>query len=118
MVGSRDADIVFVQQWLCEHASLIPASGIVTGDCPTGADNGARNYADRFNVRIVVHKADWDGPLKKGAGPARNTLIVNDCASMIAFWDGISRGTIDSITKAVKAGKMVRIVPVLKGKGK
>ena len=39
----------------------------------------------------------------------RNSLIVADCDMVVAFWDGRSRGTLDTITKAVQAGKRVEI---------
>ena len=58
----------------------------------------------------MVLTADWDR-LGKGAGIIRNSQIIERCTSVLAFWDGVSRGTLDSITKAIRAGKAVRIVP-------
>jgi hypothetical protein len=45
------------------------------------------------------------------AGLKRNTDIVNASDIILAFWDGQSRGTKDTITKATKAQKPLFIFP-------
>lgn len=123
IVGCRDASTTFVREWLdtwlLDDFSEDVLS-IVTGDA-NGADRAAREWwqclqADREHWEghhhrgsLTVHKADWDKH-GKAAGPIRNSLIVADCDEVIAFWDGVSRGTLDTIRKATKAGKPVRIV--------
>ena len=52
--------------------------------------------------------ADWKRYGKR-AGPLRNTEIVRQADMVIAFWDGRSRGTRNTIDKALRAGKSVRI---------
>lgn len=42
----------------------------------------------------------------------RNGLIVRGADRLIAFWDGLSRGTHDSILKAEEAGKPVEVYEV------
>ncbi len=51
----------------------------------------------------------------KAAGPRRNQLIVARCTDVIAFWDGKSPGTLDTIRKAMKAGKSCAVYPLPKG---
>ena len=126
VVGCRDADATFVSAWLNTWLGDDFAEdrlSIVTGDA-NGADFAAREWwinlqADREFYQgldnrgtLAVHKADWDKH-GKAAGPIRNSAIVADCDEVIAFWDGKSPGTLDTIRKAVKAGKPVRIVGLL-----
>jgi hypothetical protein len=44
------------------------------------------------------------------AGYIRNGYIVNNSDVIVAFWNGKSNGTADTITKARKAGKPVGII--------
>jgi hypothetical protein len=59
-------------------------------------------------VPTIVHEADWV-VLGKAAGPTRNTHIVDTADYVVAFWDLRSRGTADSIRKALYAGKLRRV---------
>lgn len=74
-----------------------------------GADSLGERYANENNIETLIFKPDWKkhGP---AAGPLRNTDIVNNADTIIAFWDGESKGTKDSITKAEKLGKNIIIV--------
>ncbi|MGL4252945.1 MAG: hypothetical protein ACRCR2_02650, partial [Fusobacteriaceae bacterium] len=44
------------------------------------------------------------------AGMKRNTQMMEAACSLIAFWDGHSRGTKDMIDKMTKANKRVRVI--------
>jgi len=112
----RDEDAVDreLQALLDEHSSFT----LVHGACPTGTDEFARIWATSLDLRDIViveaHPADWKA-LGKGAGPARNQLIVGAGAHLcLAFWDGVSRGTYDMITRAVRYGIPVKIIPKVK----
>lgn len=94
---------------------------LVVGDCPTGADYHAREWAKRqraavgdIAVDLRVYVADWQGARKAGnvktAGPVRNGWMVaenRDAAFLLAFPGG--SGTASCIRKAMAAG-----MPVLK----
>lgn len=82
---------------------------IVTGGA-AGPDTIAAEFAAGKGIPLTVHAADW-ATLGRSAGPVRNARIVADCDEVWAFWDGRSRGTLDTIRKAVAAGKMVVIYP-------
>lgn len=82
---------------------------VVTGDA-AGADALARRYATDRNIPLTVFRADWE-QYGRAAGPKRNTHIVTSEAEVIiAFWDGKSRGTKNSIQQARSVGKDVVIV--------
>lgn len=77
-----------------------------------GADYLARECAlDYLGWREEIHNPDWNAH-GKAAGPIRNEEMAKAGADLcLAFWDGKSRGTLDMITRAVKHGIPVRIVP-------
>lgn len=70
-----------------------------TGDCPSGADYFCRRYANEKKIPLEVEYADWK-TYGKVAGLMRNGPIVEPAMDVIAFWDGQSPGTKDSIEKA------------------
>lgn len=96
---------------------------IVSGGA-AGADTFGVDYAKEHRIKYTVHDAKWDDLSEpcvikvnsKGkkynalAGFNRNTDIVDGCDAMIAFWDGRSPGTLDSIEKARNAKKKLRVV--------
>lgn len=48
---------------------------IIVGDCPTGADAIARQWAECRGVRVDLHQADWKFFGRK-AGPFRNRIMA------------------------------------------
>lgn len=70
-----------------------------------GADSLAERWAKENNVPITIHKPNYEKYPGHLAPLERNTLIVNDSDLIIAFWDGRSKGTKNTIKKAEKAGK-------------
>lgn len=70
---------------------------IVSGGA-RGADNLAERYAEEHHIPITILRARWNLHGKE-AGFLRNTEIVNESDDCIAFWDGQSRGTQDTIKK-------------------
>ncbi|HSY22343.1 MAG TPA: SLOG family protein [Polyangiaceae bacterium] len=105
IVGSRDfPDLDMVRRYV---ARLPQDTVIVSGGAP-GPDTVAENMADKLFLSKSIHKADWTRN-GRAAGPIRNALVIEDCEALVAFWDGVSPGTLDIIRKAVKSGKPVRI---------
>lgn len=74
-----------------------------------GADSLAEQYAQKFAIPIKVFKPDWK-QYGRGAGVVRNRDIVSHADVVIAFWDGVSRGTASSIKLAQKMNKTVHVV--------
>lgn len=105
VIGSRGFnDYDLVKETLKHHTITLLVSGGAKG-----ADSLGERYANENNIETLIFKPDWKkhGP---AAGPLRNTDIVNNADTIIAFWDGESKGTKDSITKAEKLGKNIIIV--------
>lgn len=84
-------------------------SKIVVSGGARGADSLARRYTEEHIAEYLEFPADWD-KYGKAAGFIRNQTIVDNCDMVLAFWDGKSRGTQDTISKAKKAKKPTFIV--------
>jgi predicted Rossmann fold nucleotide-binding protein DprA/Smf involved in DNA uptake len=109
IVGSREfTDYSIVQKVLDEHNIYIVE--IVSGGA-RGADSLAARYAEENAIVLVEFLPDYDKYGKK-APFVRNKLIVDNSDIIIAFWNGISRGTKHSIDYATSKKKKVIIVPV------
>ncbi len=80
---------------------------LFVGDCPTGADRVAREWAETTGVELRVFEADWTKH-GKAAGPVRNGQMLNaagpDCF-VVAFKGG--RGTSDCARQAVGKNMIV-----------
>lgn len=74
-----------------------------------GADRLAERYAYECDVGLQVFPADWD-TYGKAAGFIRNKLIVDECDELVAFWDGKSKGTKNSMDHAKRQGKTVVVI--------
>lgn len=74
-----------------------------------GADSLGEQYAIENNIETKIFLPDWEKH-KRAAGMIRNTDIVNESEVVVAFWDGTSRGTLDSINKAKKLNKKLIII--------
>lgn len=82
---------------------------VISGECPKGADFIAKKAALISEIKYTGFPADW-GKYGKAAGFIRNQQIVDACDMVLAFWDGKSKGTQDTINKAKKAKKPTFIV--------
>lgn len=106
IVGSRDfSDKEFVLTILAEV--LKPGDVVVSGGA-RGVDTWAEEYAKSKGLEVRVFKPDWSGG--RGAGFKRNTLIVQEADEVIAFWDGLSKGTKNTIEKAEATGKLWQVL--------
>ena len=90
-------------------APLCPPGTIIVSGGASGADRLAERFAGQYGLATEIYPADWETH-GKAAGPIRNKLIVAACDSVVAFWDGHSRGTINTIELARAAGKPVTVV--------
>ena len=81
---------------------------IISGGA-TGADALAERYATDNNLPLTIHLANWK-EYGKAAGPIRNKSIIEECEQLIAFWDGQSKGTNNTIKTAQAKGKTMKVV--------
>ena len=81
---------------------------IISGHA-TGADFLGERYAQERGLSIDAHSADWNQH-GRAAGPIRNAEMAEVADALIAFWDGVSRGTKNMIDTAKSKGLKVAVV--------
>lgn len=74
-----------------------------------GADLLGRRYADENNIDVREYPADWD-KYGKSAGYLRNSDMADNATHLVAFWDGVSKGTKHMIDLARKKGLVIRVI--------
>jgi len=105
IVGSRDWPL---PQEVIGVVAALPEGTIVVSGGAVGVDTVAAYTAKRRGLEVVEHIPDWKGD-GKAAGFIRNQLIVDDADRMVAFQFNGSKGTQDSIRRALKKGIPVRV---------
>lgn len=81
---------------------------IVSGGAK-GADSLGEKWAIENGKQTLIFKPDW-AKYGKRAGFLRNEDIVKNSDYVIAFWDGVSPGTKNSINLCEKFNIPVKIV--------
>jgi len=109
VIGSRSFnDYDLVEETLKKYEISLLVSGGAKG-----ADSLGERYAKENKIPTMIFLPDWKKH-GRAAGMIRNTDIVEEAEIVIAFWDGISKGSKDSILKADKLGKKVIIININK----
>ena len=112
VIGSRDFnDRKLLYETLTRNYDRIKL--VISGGA-RGADTLAVRWAEDYGVPYLVFPAMWHNPFTgehdKGAGFRRNRQIIEQADTVLAFWDGSSRGTAHSIDIATQLGKPVKII--------
>ena len=116
VVGSRNfSDYALMDHCLLRRFSVEEIDAVISGGAK-GADALAARFAEAHGLPLLVVPADWKAHGKK-AGPLRNADIVARADALVAFWDGVSRGTRDAMVKARLAGKRVEVFPCARAAG-
>ena len=115
IVGSRDYPAMwrveaFVKNLAAQDRSMPWRDLLVVSGGADGVDTIAIQTARSEGLNTRVYRPSKDLP-PKYAPLARNLTIVKSCDKVVAFWDGSSKGTLDTIKKAVKYGLTVEINP-------
>lgn len=111
--GGRD----FQNRSLCFESlesvlSAYESLEIVSGHAK-GVDTFGEEYAKEHGIKVSIFKPDWK-QYGRAAGPIRNRQMLEyaleTSAVIVAFWDGVSKGTKNMIEQAKKAGATVHVV--------
>ena len=103
IIGSRTCPPVDIASYL----HFVPDT-IVSGGAK-GADTYAKEYALKNGIPIIEFLPDYRKYGRK-APLMRNFQIVDNCDYLLAFWDGVSRGTKFTIDYAVKRGISLKVI--------
>lgn len=109
IIGSRSFNLY---DTLCDRVQYyFPPSDrlIIISGGASGADRLAAKYAKSFNIELIEFLPDWQ-KYGKSAGFKRNKDIVNAADVILAFWDGISKGTKHSLDLARELKKDTIII--------
>lgn len=113
VIGSRGFNSYDMLSYILdEYLDLYSDIVFVSGGA-AGADRLAARYANLHSITIYEFLPNWD-LYGKRAGFMRNTDIVESADEVLAFWDGKSKGTLDSIKKARQMNKHLTIIDYTK----
>ena len=107
IIGSRNLCVN-----LSEFINILPDE-IITGGA-VGVDYSAYLFAKRNNLSISIIRPNYS-KFGKIAPLIRNNKIIDSCDSVLAIWDGYSKGTIHAIRVAKRKNKPVKVI-VIKNK--
>jgi hypothetical protein len=110
IVGSRSYPDLFRVQ---SYVATLPPEIIVVSGGAHGVDSVAEQAARKQGLETLIFPADWE-KYGKSAGFKRNIQIVEASDIVVAFWDGVSKGTLHSISEAAKRNIKVVIYGVEK----
>jgi SLOG family YspA-like protein len=106
IVGSRHfADPDRVVEYV---RSLPPRASIITGSA-SGVDAAATKAAREKGIPVQVMPASFEELGDAGKGAARNQRLVDACDVLVAFWDGVSKGTRATVERALDSHKEVHV---------
>ena len=109
VIGSRSfLDYKLLETTLNKISDRTEISSIISGGAK-GADSLAEKYANLNNIDTIIFKPDWS--LGKGAAAIRNIKIVENSDIIVAFWDGVSKGT--KMTIDIATSKNVKVLKVI-----
>jgi hypothetical protein len=108
IVGSRTFNDYTKLRFFADYFIESHDDCIISGGAK-GADTLGEKYAEDNYIKTQIFPANWD-KYGKSAGFIRNQYIVDACDIVLAFWDGKSHGTANTIEKARKAKKPTFII--------
>ena len=94
-----------LQDWLARHA--VGPVIIISGHA-RGADTLGERFAREQGHGLEIYPADWES-FGKRAGFIRNSRMVAIADAAVAFWDGASHGTLDTIRKMRADNKPISV---------
>ncbi len=102
IVGSRNITYVDLARFIPPQCTEIVSGGA------RGVDSCAAKFAREHGIKLTEFLPEYH-VYGRGAPLMRNTQIVEYADMVLAFWDGTSRGTRDTIHKCRSLHKPIRI---------
>jgi len=103
VIGSRNVTVPNLGDYLPAECSEIVSGGA------RGVDSSAKEYAQEHGIKLTEFLPDYS-KFGRGAPLKRNIQIIEYSDTVLAFWDGKSRGTKYVIDNFAKLGKPVQII--------
>lgn len=107
--GSRDLPYNEVHEKVRGYIDTLDRTKhvVVTG-MADGPDRWANDYAEMLGIHTIKAYPIWKF-YGKPAGMIRNSIIVDLADEVVAFWDGKSKGTKETIKMAKRSDKPTRV---------
>jgi len=102
IAGGRNAPAYEELEELWKYLDAGVITEVVSG-CAKGADTLGEMWATKNGIPIKKFPADWKKH-GKAAGFIRNKEMIDYGDSLLAIWDGKSRGTQHTVSLAEKKG--------------
>lgn len=103
VIGSRGVRVDDLGKYLPADVTEIISGGA------KGVDTCAREYAERHQLKLTEFLPDYRR-YGRGAPLKRNIQIIENADLVLAFWDGVSRGTKHTIEQAESMDVPVTII--------
>lgn len=110
IVGTRDPKVSF-EEWSELISDRIKDTDTIVSGGAKGIDTYAARLAELCGCELVEFKPEYKR-YGRAATLVRNTKIVEESDMVIAFPSDSSKGTYDTIRKAQKAGKQVKVIKI------
>ena len=86
VIGSRGLTVDNLEKYLPDDTTEIISGGA------RGVDASAREYAQRHGLKLTEYLPEYS-KYGRSAPLKRNLTIIENADLVLAFWDGLSRGT-------------------------
>lgn len=92
-----------------DYVNALPrGASIITGSA-SGVDAAATRTARAKGIPVQVLAASFDELADSSKSAARNQRLIDACDVLVAFWDGASKGTRNTVERALDSGKEVHV---------
>ncbi len=109
IAGGRDFNNYDLLRESCDYFLQNQLEIEIVSGAANGADKLGERYAEERGHQIKKFPAEWD-KYGKSAGFKRNVEMADYADGLIAFWDGVSKGTSHMINESKKKNLKVRII--------
>jgi hypothetical protein len=97
-----------------DYVNALPrGASIITGSA-SGVDAAATKAARAKDIPVQVMPASFDEMADASKAAARNQRLIDACDVLVAFWDGASKGTRNTVERALDSGKEVHVFVLTK----
>lgn len=93
-----------------KHGAPSGAISLIVSGGAIGADKLAETFATEYGIELLIFRPEYE-KYGRNAPLKRNLKIIDSAEIVVAFWDGISRGTKQGVEYANSQKKKVIIVP-------
>jgi predicted Rossmann fold nucleotide-binding protein DprA/Smf involved in DNA uptake len=92
-----------------DYVNALPhGASIITGSA-SGVDAAATKAGRAKGIPVQVIPASFDELADPSKSAARNQRLIDACDVLVAFWDGASKGTRNTVERALDSGKEVHV---------